>query len=153
MKLDDSPRCSDDEYAAAVVAIVGNVVFPTESVKRENIRDAVAIEVYLRISKLSDFVSYHSTFVAMYLDRGCGRLDIRDVGWVREQVHRGLTVQEKVVSVDGHLCASLVTLSENDQRMHHRYLPWHEFVQAVGLEVLRPGKPLMCDRAGRRVGI
>ena len=72
------------ERPAMIVAVICNVVFLAQGKERENVGNAINIEINLTCAKIRDGCGRHGTFVAVDTDGSSYLTDVVDQVWVGE---------------------------------------------------------------------
>ena len=75
------------------MTIIGDMMLLAKEEKRENIGDAILINIYLTGAKIGNIGGRHDPFIAVNLNRMFSRTDIIDMIRVGEQVDRALAVK------------------------------------------------------------
>ncbi len=96
-KFDIAMGGCNDEHTAAILAIVSNWVFAAQAEKRENIGNAIAVEVNFHPIEITHFIGKHCAFVAMNYNGFRCRANVGHVMRVCEKVNRGLTIKKKKI--------------------------------------------------------
>ncbi len=100
MKFNDPTWCMNHKDTVAIMAVVCNSVLLTKAKKRENIGNAIGVDVDLSITKVCHLSHRHRTLVAIDLDwLGCWA-NILNMFWVGEKIHRGLAVQKDKIRIN-----------------------------------------------------
>ncbi len=84
----------------AIMAVICNSVLLTEAKKRENVGNAIGVDVDFITTKVCHLSRRHRTLVAMDLDwLGCWA-NISNMFWVGEKIHRGLAVETDKIRIN-----------------------------------------------------
>ena len=75
------------------MTIIGDMMLLAKEEKRENIGDAILINIYLVGANIGNVGGRHDPFIAVDLNRMFSRTDIIDMIRVGEQVDRALAVK------------------------------------------------------------